>query len=155
MKPPRHHAGFSLVETLVAMFIFILAIGVLSESAANAIRAISSMTIEDGSENNFQFLRDVMLTVSDTDSLGLGGEVATPTGGQGHWDAETETTDTPDYFKINLKMSISGKGDVKAETATETLYVLRPQWSQTQDRQESMNTIHDALPNIRTQQNWP
>lgn len=155
MKPLRHTPGFSLVETLVAMFIFILAVGVLSQAAANAVRAISNMTIEDGSENNFQFLRDVVLTISDTDSLGIGGDVETPTGGSGHWDAETETTDTPDFFKVKLSLRISGKGDDKAESTTETLYLLRPQWSETDARSAAMSSIHENLPSIRTQQNWP
>jgi hypothetical protein len=155
MKPLRQSPGFSLVETLVAMFIFILAVGVLSQAAANALRAISNMSIEDGSENNFQFMRDVVLTISDTDSLGLGGDIETPTGGSGHWDAETETTDTPDFFKVTLKMRISGKGEDKAESGSETLYLLRPQWSETDVRSAAMNSIHEALPSVRTQQNWP
>ncbi len=155
MKSPRQQPGFSLVETLVAMFIFILAVGVLSQAAANAIRAISNMEIEDSSDNNFQFIRDVVLTISDTDSLGLGGDVQTPTGGSGHWDAETETTDTPDFFKLKLTMRISGKGEDKAETATETLYTLRPQWSQTDVRSAAMSSIHENLSSVRTQQNWP
>ncbi|MGH8335842.1 MAG: type IV pilus modification PilV family protein [Gammaproteobacteria bacterium] len=155
MKPARHSPGFSLVETLVAMFIFILTVGVLSQSAANAIRAISTMEITEGSDVNFQFMRDVVLTISDTQTLGIGGDVATPTGGSGRWDAETETTDTPDLFKLKLTMRISGKNDEKAEDATELLYVLRPQWSQTDERSALMNSIHQNLPNVRTQQNWP
>lgn len=155
MKSLRHTPGFSLVETLVAMFIFILAVGVLSQAAANAIRAISNMSIEDRTENNFQFVRDVVLTISDTDSLGLGGDVATPTGGSAHWDAETETTSTPDFFKVTLKINISGKGEDKAESGTETLYLLRPQWSETEVRSAAMSTIHENLSGVRTQQNWP
>ncbi len=157
MKPSRQPSGFSLVETLVAMFIFMLAIGVLAQAANNAIWAISRSEIADGSEGNYQFIRDVVLTISDTDSLGVGGDVPTPTGGTGHWDAETETTETPDFFKITLTMSLSGdeEANIKPESATEEVYVLRPQWSLTEDRSALLTAIHDALPNVRTQQTWP
>ena len=155
MKTPRHPAGFSLVETLVAMFIFVLAVGVLSEAANNAIYAISRMEITDTNDVNWQFIRDVVLTISDTDSLGQGGDVPTPTGGDGHWQAETESTDTPDFFKLTLSMNIDGNNTVKPESSTETFYVLRPQWSETQDRSTLQSTIHDALPDVRTQQAWP
>jgi len=157
MTPPRPSSGFSLVETLVAMFIFVLAVGVLSQAANNAIYAISRMEITEGSEVDYQFVRDVVLTISDTDTLGMGGDVATPTAGQAHWDAETETTDTPDFFKVTLKISLAGDEaeKISADSATETMYLLRPQWSQTEDRSALLNSIHDALPNVRTQQSWP
>jgi len=157
VKTPCHRRrGFSLVETLVAMFIFMLAVGVLASAANNAITALTLMEIKEGTERDYQFVRDQVLTISDTDSLGLGGDVDTPSGGRAHWDlVESETTDTPDLFKVTLNVSLSGNGDVPAESGNETLMVLRPQWSDTEVRATSLSDIEGNLQGVRTQQPWP
>ncbi len=156
MKSTRHHAGFSLVETLVAMFIFILAVGVLAESASIAINGLVNYEIKEGRERDYQFVRAQILTISDTDSLSMGGRVGTPTAGDAEWQlVETQTTDTPDFFQLTVNITLSGNADVPPESATQTMMVLRPQWSQTDDRAASLSTIHDGLSNWRTQQSWP
>ena len=156
MKSPRHHAGFSLVETLVAMFIFILAAGVLAESASIMINGLANLEIKEGRERDYQFVRDQVLTISDTDSLSMGGRVATPSAGDGEWQVvETQTTDTPDFFQLTINITLSGNGDVPPDSATQTLMLLRPQWSQTDERAANLSAIHDNLVNIRTQQTWP
>jgi type II secretory pathway pseudopilin PulG len=150
------HAGFSLVETLVAMFIFFLAIGVLSEAAANALNALSALEITEGSERDFQFVRDQFLTISDTDSLGMGGDVQTPNAGDAHWDlVDSETTDTPDLFTCTFSISLSGNGDVPAQSENETIMMLRPQWSDTEVRSDDLGAIEANLQSIRTEQPWP
>ena len=157
MKTRRHsRPGFSLVETLVAMFIFMLAIGVLSEAMTNALMAISSLEINEGRERDIQFVRDQVLTISDTDSLGMGGDVATPDAGQAHWDlVESQTTDTPYLMDIKISISLSGNGDIPAETQTEEMYILRPQLADTDEVSAQFNDIDGALQNVRTQQAWP
>jgi len=138
------------------MFIFIMAVGVLAEAANNALNAISLMEVKEGTERDYQFVRDQVLTISDTDSLSLGGDVQTPTAGSGHWDlVESETTDTPDLFKVTLSISLSGNDDVPAETSNETLMLLRPQWSDTEVRATSLSDIEGNLQSVRTQQAWP
>jgi type II secretory pathway pseudopilin PulG len=156
MKIPRHHAGFSLVETLVAMFIFILAVGVLAESASIAINGLVSYEIKEGSDRDFQFVRDQVLTISDTDSLSMGGRVQTPNAGDGEWQlVESQTTDTPDFFQITINITLSGNDSVPPQSATQSMMVLRPQWSQTDQRSDLESAIHDNLANWRTQQSWP
>jgi type II secretory pathway pseudopilin PulG len=148
--------GFSLVETLVAMFIFMLAVGVLAEAANNAILALTVLEVKEGTERDYQFVRDQVLTISDTDSLGLGGDVDTPSAGRAHWDlVESETTDTPDLFKVTLNISLSGNEGVPAESANQTLMLLRPQWSDTEVRATSLSDIEGNLQGVRTQQPWP
>ncbi len=138
------------------MFIFMLAVGVLAEAANNAITAISLMEIKEGNERNLQFVRDQILTISDTDSLSMGGDVETPTAGTGHWDmVESETLDTPDLFKVTVAISLSGNEDVPAETDTEVLMLLRPQWSDTEVRATDLSDIEGNLQSVRTEQPWP
>ncbi len=155
MKIPRHHPGFSLVETLVAMFIFILAVGVLAESASIAINGLVNLEIKEGRERDYQFVRDQILTISDTDSLSMGGRVQTPSG-DAEWQlVETETTVTPDFFHITVNITLSGNEEMPADSATQSYYVLRPSLSQTDDRSADLSSIHDNLVSVRTSQNWP
>jgi type II secretory pathway pseudopilin PulG len=159
MKRAHTQAGFSLVETLVAIMIFILTVGVLAQSLSIALNAIANMEIQEGHEHDFQFVRDQVLTISDTQSLSLGGQVQTPEGGQGTWAAETETTETPDLFQLNLNITLEGgdasNGGLPADSANETIYVERPAFSETDDESNLLSNIHDNLSTIRTQQAWP
>ena len=154
MKRVHAKTGFSLVETLVAMMIFILSVGVLAESMANALTVISHMEISEGHDHDYAFIRDQVLTISDTQALGLGGDVQTPNGGQGHWDAETITTETPDLFQLTLNMTLAGT-DGQTDKAQQTLFVERPQWSETDSSSSMLSDIHDGLGRVRTQQSWP
>ena len=155
MKRAHPKSGFSLVETLVAMFIFILSVGVLAQSMSIALNAISKMEITEGHDHDYEFIRDQVLTISDTQSLSLGGDLQTPNGGQGHWDAETITTETPDLFQLNLNMTLAGTAGEPGESSNQTVFVERPQWSETDDSSALLSDIHDNLSRIRTQQVWP
>jgi hypothetical protein len=129
---------------------------VLASAANNAITAISLMEVKEGNEHAYQFVRDQVLTISDTDSLGLGGDVATPEAGSAHWDlVESETTDTPDLFQVTINITLSGNGDVAPDNSTETMMLLRPQWSDTEVRSTDLSDIEANLQNVRTQQPWP
>jgi len=155
MKRLRTQPGFSLVETLIAIMIFILTIGVLAQSLSIALNAIANMEITEGREHDYAFVRDQVLTISDTQSLSLGGDVPTPSAGQGHWDAETETTETPDLFQVTLNITLAGDNGVQPESSNQTVFLLRPQWSETDQRASLLSDIHDNLSRIRTQQTWP
>jgi type II secretory pathway pseudopilin PulG len=155
MPRASHQSGFSLVETLVAIMIFILTVGVLAQSLSIALNAIANMEIKQGREHDYQFVRDQVLTISDTQSLSLGGDAQTPDAGDGHWTAETETTETPDLFQLSINISLDGANGVAPESSNETVYVLRPQWSETDDESSLLSDIHDNLSRIRTQQAWP
>ena len=134
MKRPSNRSGFSLVETLVAIMIFILTVGVLAQSLSIALNALANMEITDGREHDYAFVRDQVLTISDTQTLSLGGDAQTPNGGQGHWEAETVTTETPDLFQLNLNITLEGSGDVQPDSSNQTLFLERPQWSETDDQ---------------------
>jgi type II secretory pathway pseudopilin PulG len=155
MKRAPLKPGFSLVETLVAMSIFIVTVGVLAQALTNALTSISAMEITQGHEHDYQFVRDQVLTISDTQSLSLGGQVQTPDGGQAEWTAETITTETPDLFQLNLNITLAPTDGEPTESANETVFVERPAFSDTDDSSDLMSEIHDNLSPIRTQQSWP
>jgi hypothetical protein len=155
MNNPRTVSGFSLVETLVAMVIFILAVGVLAEAANNTLWLLNLMEVKEGRENDYAFVRDQILVKTSTDDLFVGGEVETPDAGRAKWSVGTETTNTPDLFKLDLSITLPGEGDIPGETSNETIYVLRPQWSKTEDRASLLDAMHGNLSNVRTNQAWP
>jgi type II secretory pathway pseudopilin PulG len=156
MKPNRSEAGFSLVETLVALVLFILAIGVLGQAMNNAMRAINILEVTEGRQRDYAFVRDQVLTISDTDAFNAGGDVVTPEAGQAHWQVvETETTATPDLFQVQLSVTLDGQDTIPSESGNQTLYLLRPQWSDPDDRSTLLSGIHDDLAKVRTEQNWP
>jgi hypothetical protein len=155
MKPARPSSGFSLVETLVALVLFLMAISMLAQAANNALVNLNIMEVKEGNENDYAFVRQQVETISDTQTLGDGGDVMTPDAGNGHWDAVTATTNTPDIINLQLTIALAGDGDVPAETSNITMLLLRPQMADTDQRATLMSQIHTNLASARTQQVWP
>jgi hypothetical protein len=155
MNPSRQRPGFSLAETLIALVIFMLAIGVLGSAANSALTSINTLTINEGQQRDLTFVRDQVLTVTDTDTLSTGGSAPTPNAGLATWTADYTPTQIADLFVVNITISLPGDGDTPAQTVPETLYLLRTPWSQTQDRSTLLQSAHDNLQKYRQSQQWP
>jgi len=155
MNLSRQRPGFSLAETLIALVIFMLAIGVLGEAANSALTSINTLTINEGQERDLTFVRDQILTITDTDTLSTGGSAPTPSAGTATWTADYTATQVADLFVVNATISLPGGDGVAAQTVPETLYLLRTPWSQAQDRSTLLQSAHDNLQKYRQTQQWP
>ena len=129
MNLSRQRPGFSLAETLIALVIFMLAIGVLGSAANSALTSLNTLNLTEGRDRDTAFVRDQVLTITDTDTLSTGGNAQTPNAGLGQWTADYTPTQVADLFIVNITITLPGEGDVKPETDLETLYLLRTQWS--------------------------
>ena len=155
--PHRHHrSGFTLTEVLVALVLFVLATSVLASSVNNAIRALETLEIRDGTEQDYRFVRSQIFTISDLTTFEQGGQIQTPDAGQAQWSANVTPTQTADLFQVQLTINLAGEGEVKPESDTRTYYLLRPGWTQDPtDRTTALQTFHDNLAKVRTNQQWP
>lgn len=144
----RARSAFSLIEVLVALAIFALAVGSLASSVRNAIHGLE-VTKSDAHKNQlYRFTLRQVLMIEERDEVESGGQVETPEDGPVDWDAEIEETEILDLFELTVSMSLADDRPSFSSNdplRTEKLYVFRPGWSDGLDRSTLLTDKQDAL----------
>jgi hypothetical protein len=130
----RKTSAFTLLEVTLATAIFAAAIVVLTSAFANAITAMTTMRTDSDDEPVFRFVRSLVVTIPDLQNFKDGEQLDLPDEATVNWTAEVEPTRIADLFKVELTMDLKKKDDKEPETHVETLYLLRPTWSDADDR---------------------
>ena len=138
MNAPRNRrrcgrAGFTLLETLLALALFSVVVVVLTSAYLNILTALASVQADREFEQEVRWVREQVLLQSDLDELKKGGELKTPAAKTLRWSATVEPAAVADLFTIDLSVELdAGKGP--ARESHERLAVLRPAWSEPVDR---------------------
>jgi general secretion pathway protein I len=137
--------GFSLIEVVVAVALFASAAVVLSSAFVNALMA------RDFGKRNASFAEDVravrmqLLLEPNLEDAEDGGEFETFSAGEAEWEAVIEPTEVVDLFYVQLQMQFSEPPEGVEPLYRETLYLLRPTWSVSEDRSDLLADKRDAL----------
>ncbi|WOO40038.1 type II secretion system protein [Rubellicoccus peritrichatus] len=145
-------AGFSLIEVLVALAIFALAVAMLSESVKNAMHGLEVVKSDSHKDQLYRFALRQVLLIEERDEVEDGGQVETPEDGPVDWDAEIEDTEILDLFQLTVSMSLADDKPSFSSgepSRVEKLYVFRPGWSDGVDRSSLLTDKKDALQNQR------
>lgn len=134
MTSQRAKSAFTLLEVTLATAIFAGAIVVLTSAFTNAITAMQTMRQDSDDEPIFRYVRSLVITVPDLDNFKDGESLDLPEEATFNWTAEVEPTRIADLFKVELTMNLKKKDTNEPITRVETLYLLRPTWSDTDDR---------------------
>jgi len=147
MKRTSPRQAFTLMEVALATAIFGMALVVLTSAFANALTAMNVMRSDAQNEPMLRFLRSKIISVANLENFEDGEELYLPDGGSANWMAEVQPTTTADLFRVSLTINIEGKDDADSVQHTETLYLLRPTWSESDDRAD---IIEDASRELET-----
>lgn len=134
MKARPGKSAFTLLEVTLATAIFAAALVVLTSAFTNAITAMQTMRTDSDDEPIFRYVRSLVITVPDLQNFKDGEQLDLPDEATVTWTAEVEQTSIADLFKVNLTMDLQKKDDKEPTTRVETLYLLRPTWSDADDR---------------------
>jgi general secretion pathway protein I len=120
--------GFTLVEVLVALCIFAMAVVVLGASYLNVL--ISYETVSRGTQVNedFAFARELVLREPDREKLEQGGEFETATGQRAAWSVEITSTTVPNVFNVAFTCQIDDPKRTEPDKVVQQFTVLRPTW---------------------------
>lgn len=136
-SPRGGRGAFTLIEVLVALAIFALAAVALGATYMNLLQLHAELRDRDGSGDDLQWARAVLLVEPDRATAERGGDVVLPDGRTAHWSATITDTPVSDLFTVLLEMDAppaGGKvGDLVKSQCTLTL--LRPTWSTEADRE--------------------
>jgi general secretion pathway protein I len=149
MSLPRTEPGFSLIEVVVALALFAMASVVLTSSFVNALLAREHGQSNDLRHADIRAVRMQLLLEPNIDDAEDGDRYDTLNNGTANWEASIEPTNVIDLFEVQLSIEFSEPQEEQAATYTESLYLLRPTWSKTDERSSLLQDKKDELQNAR------
>ena len=148
MKPCAVQRGFTIIDVLVALAILCSGALVLSFAFANAVNGLQRQKDNSQWENDLQFVRRQVLLAKNMEELEEGDEIETLSSGVITWEAtEIEMAEVIDLFRVTVEYEIEDAPEGN-EQHSETLYLLRPAWSEGEfaaDRQELLQDKQEKL----------
>lgn len=142
--------AFTLIEVLVSLAIFALAAVVLSAAYLNIISSYSRMGSRQQAEEDWNWLRLVVLSEPDRKKVEDGGRLALPGGQQLVWTAKIEPTDVADLFRVTLHGETAQTTGPEAWQRDQMVQLLRPVWSDPADREKLRDVTRQRLTKQRS-----
>ena len=138
--------GFTLLEVLVALALFFMAVTFFSMTYLNTLMAIEGTRLNQGLEQDMAAIRRQALLIADVEELEEGGDVLTGEHGLARWSVEYEPTAVADLFLVTLSVELDPEDEEKGvREATEQFYLTRPSWSEPTERDELRGQTKERL----------
>jgi general secretion pathway protein I len=145
----RRARAFSLIEVVIAVAIFAMAATVLMSAFVNALLARESAASNDLINADIRAVRMQLLLEPDIEAAEDGDEYETLNSGEASWEASIEPTDVVDLFRVQFSIRFSEPPEGHAAEYSETLYLLRPTWSEGDERSDLLQDKREALEESR------
>jgi prepilin-type N-terminal cleavage/methylation domain-containing protein len=128
---PRHPVsrGFTLLEVLISLLIFVMAAVVLGSSYVNVLNGYDLARQANERHEDIEFARALLLAEPDHDKAEQGGEFTSANDRHVTYHAQIDPTQTADLFAVAFTCEINDPAAKAPETVTENFMVLRPTWS--------------------------
>ncbi len=141
--------AFTLIEVVIALAIFAAAAVVLSQAFTNALLAREHGVSNDEYEADIRTVRMQLLLEPNLDDAEDGGEIATYKNGEASWQAVIEPTNVVDLFRVELQVQFAEAQEGQDNAYSETLYLLRPTWSEADERSDLLADKKEELESNR------
>ncbi len=125
--------GFTLIEVMIALAIFVFAAVVLGGAYLNVLSGYEHVGHARERTDDVNFARADLLTQSDPDQAVKGGEFDSDSR-HVSWTASFDPTETTDVFDVHFECVITGPDLKVPAKVTQTFRLLRPTWSKPTDR---------------------
>ena len=121
--------GFTLLEVLISLLVFVMAAVVLGSSYVNVLNGYDLAQRANARNEDVEFARALLLAEPDHDKAEQGGEFGSANDRHVSYHAQIDPTQTADLFAVAFTCEINDPSAKKPETVTENFMVLRPTWS--------------------------
>lgn len=131
MRTRAHHprkGAFTLIEVLVALAIFAMAVVMLGSAYLNVLNSYEVVSRGVQINEDFAFARQQVLDEPDRKKIEEGGEFDTVGGRRARWRAEIESSTLADVYRVTFTCEISDPARPEPDTQTQTFLLLRPTW---------------------------
>ena len=129
-------SGFTLIEALVSLAVFSMAATYLIATFVSALEARERGLSPNNLYKDIQAVRMQLLLEPNVEAAEDGGDYPTLHQGEARWEAEIDPTEVVDLFRVSLQIEFNEPINEAAGTYTEELYLLRPTWSEADDRSD-------------------
>jgi|GEM_PF-272332 len=147
-------AAFTLVEVLIAVAIFAMAASGLMSAFVNALLARESAASNDLLNSDIRAVRMQLLLEPNLEDAEDGDEYETLNSGEASWQTTIQPTNVVDLFQVQFSIRFSAPSEGLPGDYAETLYLLRPTWSEGDDRSELLEDKREALEDSRGDYNF-
>ena len=147
-------AAFTLVEVLIAVAIFAMAASVLMSAFVNALLSRERAVQYDLLNADIRAVRMQLLLEPNLEDAEDGDEYETVHSGEASWEAQVVLTNVVDLFQVELSIRFSEPPEGLVADYTETLYLLRPTWSESDERSDLLQDKREALEDTRRDFNF-
>jgi general secretion pathway protein I len=127
--------AFTLIEVLVSLALFALAAVVLSAAYLNVLGSYRALGSHQRAGEDWKLVRFAVLNETDRAKVEAGGRLELPDGRALDWTARIEPTEVADLFRVTLEAAAPAGGGAEASPRAQVLHVLRPGWSDPQERE--------------------
>ena len=141
--------AFSLIEVVIAVAVFAMAATVLTSAFTNALLARERSASNDLLNNDIRAVRMQLLLEADLEAAEDGGEIETLSSGEAEWESEIEPTNVVDLFYVRLNIRFTEPLEGLATEHVESLYLLRPTWSDSSERSDLLEDKREELEDAR------
>lgn len=146
MRPAlkKRIAGFSLIEVLVALTLFAIAVSAFTQSTFYALSSLQILQAAPTQDLDLQFVRERVLQIENKEKAEDGGTIETLNSGEATWSTTIDPTDIVDLYTLLLAVEFKGTDKVKEHKAEQKLYVFRPKWTSAADRRKIIKEKKEA-----------
>jgi prepilin-type N-terminal cleavage/methylation domain-containing protein len=141
--------GFTLLEVLISLLIFVMAAVVLGSSYVNVLNGYDLAQRAEARNEDIEFARAQLLAEPDHDKAEQGGEFDSANARHASWHAQIDPTQTADLFAVAFTCEINDPSAPKPETVTENFMVLRPTWSDPTKRSTLLAAAKEQIDKIQ------
>ena len=141
--------GFSLIEVLIALALFAICSNLITSAFINALLARERNSASDYHDIAIDTVRRQLLLEKNLKDAEEGGTLTLLEKGEATWTVEIHPTEIIDLFECLLDIKFLESKNPRKETFSETLYLLRPTWSESDERSTLLQEKKEALQNQR------
>jgi general secretion pathway protein I len=140
--------AFTLVEVLVALAIFAMAVVVLGAAYVQVMNVYELAARAGQADADLTSARVALMAEPDVEKAREGDEADTTDGGRLRWRARIEPTDLPDLFEVELEVELRGR-EGETRTHLERFRLLRPTWSDAGERETLRSETAERIRKLR------
>jgi general secretion pathway protein I len=145
----RSAAAFTLIEVVIAIAIFALASTILTATFVNTLELRDRVQSNDVRDADIRAVRLQLLLEPNREDAEDGDRLETLNNGEATWRAQIEPTEVIDLFQVIFEIEFQEPQDEQQPTYSEILYLLRPTWSESDERSDLLQEKKEALDDSR------
>ncbi len=138
-------SAFTLVEVMVALAIFAMAAIVLGASYVNVLMGYAVVNRAPHADADLYFARAALQAEADRETAEEGDEFESANGRRVRWSAVITPLNVADLFEVTFTCELTDSGETQPRVVTQTFRLLRPTWSEGEDRETLRTEARDRI----------